>query len=80
MDGFEHSCRPCRGSGYYGTDPRDTCSVCRGRGKVYIAGEREDYQTCEPCRGSGYYGSDPHETCAVCNGWGIVTKVYGVTV
>jgi DnaJ-class molecular chaperone len=73
---FEIKCRPCRGDGYYGRDPKDTCGVCGGGGVIDVSEDRDDYVTCGPCRGDGYYGRDPHDTCQACNGLGIVTRAF----
>jgi DnaJ-class molecular chaperone len=74
--GFKWTCRPCRGYGYYGNDPKDTCEVCIGRGSIFINDERDEFQTCVPCRGYGYYGNNSKDTCQVCGGFGIVKKIY----
>ena len=71
---FEWKCRPCRGDGYYGQDPKDTCTVCQGRGVIHFSGDRDDYQKCRPCSGDGYYGQSSNDTCKVCSGFGIVTR------
>ena len=73
---FEHRCRPCGSSGYYYGDREDTCKICKGRGVIYVEGNRSDFQACRPCGGSGYYYGDRKDTCKVCGGLGIVTKAY----
>jgi DnaJ-class molecular chaperone len=71
---FTLKCRPCRGRGYYGDDPTDTCTVCEGRGHVFVDADRADYKDCRACRASGFERGDPHKTCAKCHGWGIVER------
>jgi predicted nucleotide-binding protein len=69
---FKKRCGPCRGTGYYLVDPRDTCQICGGTGTVSLQGQPDDYKTCSPCSGSGYYLTDPTDTCRVCKGLGVI--------
>ena len=71
---FTLKCRPCRGRGYYGEDPKDECKVCDGRGHNFVEGDRAEFEDCKPCRAGGFERGDPHQTCQKCQGWGIVRK------
>lgn len=73
---FSMKCKPCKGRGFYGSDRRDTCRVCQGRGRIEVTGRKRDYHRCPPCKGHGYYFRDPKATCDACNGIGVVTRMY----
>lgn len=70
--GFEKSCAPCVGQGFYGLDGRDTCKVCGGKGAVTLRGNEADYKRCSRCSGQGYYALDPSDTCETCKGLGVI--------
>ena len=72
MTSFSKRCGPCGGSGYYGTNPRDICAICKGVGAVRLEGQESDYKRCGPCGGTGYFGLEPKDTCTVCGGAGWV--------
>jgi DnaJ-class molecular chaperone len=69
---FNRKCWPCNGRGYYGSNPKDTCNVCRGRGDLVVPGKISDYAKCWPCEEWGYYRPKNKETCTVCGGIGLV--------
>ncbi len=73
---FNKRCGPCGGSGYYGTNPKDTCAICQGVGSFIVPGQPEDYHQCKPCGASGYYHTTPRDTCKLCNGIGLTKKWY----
>ncbi len=72
--GFRHECRPCRGRGYYGANPKDSCPVCSGKGNFYVQGTRNHFRQCRVCSGCGHYRHIQKNTCVFCKGWGIVRK------
>jgi molecular chaperone DnaJ len=68
------ACGDCSGSGAAEGSKPETCTVCRGRGRVRvqqgvlpIAIERP----CTPCKGSGRIVKDP---CKACRGVGLLAK------
>jgi len=71
---FTIECGPCKGTGYYGLDPKDTCLQCNGFREIALPGNPEDYRACSPCHGTGYYGFDPKDTCQTCSGFRYVLR------
>lgn len=70
------TCGTCDGSGAKKGTTFDTCSVCKGKGKVEemrrsIIGSFATVKTCENCHGTGKI---PKEKCETCKGKGVVNK------
>lgn len=65
-------CKPCDGSGAKPNSKVETCSTCRGSGRVQMQqGFFAVQQACPHCRGKGKAIKDP---CNSCHGQGVVRE------
>ncbi len=71
-------CSVCYGSGSRIGKNRSICSVCKGKGNIYIQqGFFNIQQTCPTCKGSCYIISDP---CYICRGSGVERNIRKISV
>lgn len=69
-------CKDCGGTGGKAGTSMDTCSVCKGRGKIQevkrsIFGQHVTERVCDSCEG---LGKIPKEKCSSCRGYGVNKK------
>lgn len=75
-------CTTCNGSGAKPGSAPETCSTCRGAGRVKrvsssLFGQMVRVETCPACGGEGSVVSDP---CAECTGTGVVDQTSTISV
>ncbi len=75
-------CKTCQGTGGKPGTHMDTCSVCKGKGKIQEAkrsmfGNFMTERTCDTCEG---LGKIPKEKCSTCRGYGVTKNDESFTV